>query len=146
MGVGVSAIAQTNLPLYTDILANGFQDWSWGTHSLSSTSPVHSGTNAISFSGSALGAISVEHPDFNPAPYTNLTFWANGGSGGGQILQVYVQFGANRGPACQLLAPAANTWQQYSISTNTLIGSTLNLTTAIPSGTGRKFWRAVWQP
>jgi alpha-N-arabinofuranosidase len=119
-GIAVSATAQTNLPLYTDSLANGFQDWSWGTHDLNSTSTVHSGTNAISFSGTTWNAISIWHSDFNPAPYTNLTFWANGGSGGGQILQVYLQFGTNTGPACQLSALTANAWRQFVIPFSTL--------------------------
>jgi alpha-L-arabinofuranosidase len=114
-GLAASAIAQTNLPLYTDSLASGFQDWSWGTHSFSSASPVHSGNYAISFNGAAWEAVSFWHSDINPAPYTNLTFWAHGGAGGGQILQVYVQFGTNTGTASQLSALTANAWKQYSI-------------------------------
>lgn len=39
---------------------------------------------------------------------------------------------------------ASTNW--LSVSTNTLIGSTLNFTNSIPSGPGHKFWRAVWQP
>jgi len=33
-----------------------------------------------------------------------------------------------------------------SQSTNLLTGASLNFTNAIPSGTGLRFWRAVWQP
>ena len=114
-GVAINSIAQTNLPVYSDSLANGFQDWSWGTRNFSSTSPVHSGTYAISFTGAAWEAISFWHSDLNPAPYTNLTFWAYGGSGGGQVLQVYVQYGANSGSTYQLSALPANTWKQFTI-------------------------------
>jgi hypothetical protein len=39
---------------------------------------------------------------------------------------------------------AATNW--LSVATNTLAGSTLSFTNPIPSGTGQKFWRAVWVP
>jgi len=61
-----NAAAQTNFSIYADQLAGGFQDWSWGTHSLTSTDFVHSGTNAVSFNGVAWQAISFWHQDFNP--------------------------------------------------------------------------------
>jgi hypothetical protein len=32
--------AQTSLPIYTDNLVNGFQDWSWATRNLGNTSPT----------------------------------------------------------------------------------------------------------
>ena len=47
------APAQANLPLYTDHLVNGFQDWSWGTRNLANTSPVHSGSSSVSLSDTA---------------------------------------------------------------------------------------------
>ena len=101
--------AQTNFPIYSDQLNNGFQNWSWGAYDFSSTSPVHSGTYAISLSG-AWNGISFWHQDFNPAPYTNLTFWANGGAAGGQIVQVYWQYNgsADSGPGYQLPPLPAN--------------------------------------
>ena len=113
--VAAAACAQTNLPLYSDDLAGGFQDWSWGPHSLSCASPVHSGTYAISFDGAAWQAISFWHSDFNPGPYTNLSFWANGGDTGGQIVQVYLQYGANTADALQLPALPANSWSHFSL-------------------------------
>ena len=86
----ISAKAQANLPLYTDHLVNGFQDWSWGTRNLGNTSPVHSGANSASLSGSAWNvALSLNHSGFDTTPYANLSFWANGGASGGQILHVY---------------------------------------------------------
>src|SRR5437899_1474623 len=67
-----SAVAsgQPNLPVYTDHLVNGFQDWGWGTKNVTNTSPVHSGTNSFSHSGGAWNALSFEHPDFNATLYT----------------------------------------------------------------------------
>src|SRR5262245_66625766 len=68
---------QAPLPIYTDHLVNGFQDWGWGTKNVTNTSPVHSGTNSFSHSGGAWNALSFEHPDFNATLYTNFGFWGN---------------------------------------------------------------------
>ena len=111
----IDAEAQTNLSVYADQLSNGFQDWSWGTHDFSSPSPVHSGTNAISFSGAVWQAVSIWHADFNPGSYTNLDFWINGGAPGGQVVQVCFQYGTNSAPAYPLPPLPANSWRHYFI-------------------------------
>ncbi|HAO78967.1 MAG TPA: alpha-L-arabinofuranosidase [Verrucomicrobia subdivision 3 bacterium] len=117
---GINVKAQTNFSLYSDQLNNGFQNWSWGANNFSSTSPVHSGADAISFNGATWEAISFWHQDFNPAPYAYLTFWANGDSTGGQILQVYLQFGASNGPSYQLSPLPTNSWKQFNLPLGTL--------------------------
>ena len=120
-GICVTASAQDNLPIYTDNLVNGFQDWGWGVRNLANTSPVHSGSNSISANFVAWnGALSFEHPDFDGTTYSNLSFWANGGTGGGQILRAYVQYGTNTGPFYVLSALPANTWQQFVIPFSSL--------------------------
>ncbi|HZL78746.1 MAG TPA: hypothetical protein VFC17_07820 [Candidatus Limnocylindrales bacterium] len=116
----VSAVpAQTSLPIYTDHLVNGFQDWSWAAHNLTNAppAPVHSGSNSISVSNAtAGGGISFHQNDFNSSIYSNLAFWANGGPGGGQRLQVYVSLGASDQAGFNLPAPLpANVWQQFII-------------------------------
>jgi alpha-N-arabinofuranosidase len=118
---GQNASAQTNFSIYSDQVDNAFQNWSWGTNNFSSTSPlpVHSGTHAISFTSVTWDAISFEHTAFNPAPYTNLTFWANGGTSGGQILQIYLESPSASGPAFQLPA-LTNGWQFFNLSFRTL--------------------------
>ena len=113
------AHAQTNLSIYSDQLDNGFQDWSWGARSFSSTSPVHSGAAAIRFDGTPWQAISFEHADFNPSPYTNLSFWANGGASGGQVLQLSLQYGTNSTPAYRLSALPTNSWRQFNLPLST---------------------------
>jgi len=120
LGWRLTATAQTNSSIYSDELNNGFQNWSWGNVNFASTSPVHSGTYAIRYNDVAWNAISFWHADFNPAPCTNLTFWANGGTNGGQIVQIYLQYGANSGPAYQLPALPANTWRQFNLPFKTL--------------------------
>lgn len=108
--------AQSSMPIYTDSLVNGFQDWSWATHNLTNTSPVHSGTKSISVTASAWQALSFWHPDINAAAFTNVSFWINGGSAGGQRLQFYAESGTNSGPAFQLPKLTSNTWQLVQIS------------------------------
>src|SRR6516162_10588428 len=96
--------AQAPLPLYTDRLVNAFQDWSWGTRNLANTSPTLSNVNySVSLSGTAWNvALSLHHPDFNATVYSNLVFWGNGDTNGGQVLQVSASFGTNSGPTVRL--------------------------------------------
>ena len=112
--------AQTNFSIYSDQLDNGFQNWSWGANNFSSPAPVHSGTYAVSLNGVAWQAVSFWHSDFNPAPYTNLTFWVNGGVAGGQVVQVYAQYGTNTGPSYPLPTLTATNWRQFNLPLSTL--------------------------
>ena len=82
---------QANLPLYTDNLVNGFQNYSWATVNVANTSPVHSGSYSMSVTESTnYQALSIQYPaGLNTAPYSSLTFWINGGSTGGQQENVY---------------------------------------------------------
>lgn len=118
--LGPAVRAQSPLLIYTDHLANGFQDWSWAARNLTNTSPAHAGNCSISVTASAWQALSFWHQDLNAPAYTNLTFWANGGTAGGQKLQVYVQFGTNSGPVYQLSALPANSWQFFQLSLSKL--------------------------
>lgn len=122
-------MAQTNLSIYSDECDNGFQNWSWGTFNFNCPSPVHSGTNSISLNGPAWNGISFWHTDFNPAPFTNLTFWANGGAIGGQIMQVYWQyFGSTNSGTTYQLPALTNGWRQFNLPLNTLgVGGVSNL-------------------
>src|SRR5580658_6264237 len=76
--------AQAPLPIYTDNLVNDFQNWSWAKVNFANTSPVYSGSNSISVSTSNYSALWLYAPNFNTTLYTNLSFWINGGSAGGQ--------------------------------------------------------------
>ena len=90
-GVTLQLHAQSDLPIYTDNLVNAFQSWSWAAVNFANTSPVHSGGYSISVTdGVNYQALSLQYPaGFNTAPYASLTFWINGGAGGGQQLEVY---------------------------------------------------------
>ena len=129
--VAQSAMAQANLPVYTDNLVNDFQDWSfYCTRSFAATNAgfVHSGTYSIGVTvTNSGGTLYLHSPDFNTTPYTNLTFWINGGPTGGQHLQVRAVINGNGSTAFSLGTLAANTWQQFVIPLSTLgAGNTVN--------------------
>lgn len=110
-----SAWAQVDLPLYTDHLVNGFQDWSWAPRSLTNTTPVHSGTHSIQVNATQYQAIALRHSDFSTVPYSNLVFWAHGGTSGGQVLSVAAVLGG-QSPTQITLAPlTANSWHLFTI-------------------------------
>jgi len=113
-------IAQANLPIYTDNLVNGFQNWIWATVNLENGSPVHSGSYSISVTDGGNQALYLEHPDFNTSPYASLSFWINGGSAGGQQVQVYgLLDGANQ-TAVSVGTVQANNWQQIVVPLSSL--------------------------
>jgi acyl dehydratase len=33
-----------------------------------------------------------------------------------------------------------------TVSTNTIVGNTLNFTNPVPAGSAARYWRALWQP
>ena len=110
-----SGIAQSNLPIYTDNLVNGFQNWSWATINLETLNPApHSGTYSISVTDDGNQALALVSPDFNTGPYASLSFWINGGSGGQQV-QVWGLLDGNAQVAFPLSALPTNSWQQITI-------------------------------
>jgi len=121
--------------IYDDALENGWQNWGWTTLNYANTAPVHSGNDAVgvTISGGWQG-MQVYHPDMDSTPYTNLTFWLNGGASGGQKLQVYgllhVGTSPNAGQGYYTLGPlATNTWQQITIPLSALgVASRTNFT------------------
>ena len=118
--VPLKVSAQAPTMIYSDLLLNGFDDWSWGTRDFANTSPVHSGAESISASLIAWQGISFYHSDLDASNYSSLSFWANGGASGGQRLEVYAEYGANSGPAVQIAALPANTWTQIVVTLGAL--------------------------
>jgi len=114
-------IAQANLPIYTDNLVNGFQNWSWAAVNLQNSSPAHSGVYSISVTdGGNYQALVFEHSDFNTSLYTNLTFWVNGGSAGGQKFTVSGSLDGTNQTAYSLGPFPTNAWKQITIPLSAL--------------------------
>jgi hypothetical protein len=111
------ARAQTSLVVYADSLLNGWQNWSWATVNLASTSRVYSGTRAISVNASNWQALYLASASsINASVFTGLTFWVNGGAAGGQVVQVQGTINSV-GQTPVTLAPfPTNTWRQHTLA------------------------------
>ena len=117
--ITLQAKAQMNLSLFTDNLVNGFQDWSFNcTRNFANTSPTNSGAHSLSVTiTGGFGALDLEQNSagFDSSLYTSVSFWINGGSVGGQQLQVFSRVGHNVQPAFSLPKEGTNVWQQIVI-------------------------------
>ncbi|MGC9944719.1 MAG: hypothetical protein ABSE48_23095, partial [Verrucomicrobiota bacterium] len=118
---------RANQIIYDDALENGWQNWGWATLNYTNTSPVHSGNYSISVTiASPWQGIQLYHPDQDSTPYTNISFWLNGGGSGGQKLQVYGLLdsggtaNAGQNDYYQLPPLSANTWQQFNVPLSSL--------------------------
>jgi alpha-L-arabinofuranosidase len=114
------ARAQTADTVYTDALVNGWTNYSWATVNFSNTSPVQAGSDSISVSAGPYQALYLHQAAFNSSLYGNLVFWINGGSSGGQLLQVQATLDGNAQTVVSLPALAANSWQEVSIPLSSL--------------------------
>jgi alpha-L-arabinofuranosidase len=115
--------AQTNMAIYTDSLVNGWSDGSYNcTHNLANTSPVHSGTHSISATiTSAYGGIALNLSAMATTNFASISFWLDGGTVGGQQLQMYgVLGGTAQGARYHLSSPLSGTWQQYVVPLSAL--------------------------
>jgi Glycoside hydrolase family 44 len=115
-------LGQSDQAVYTDTLQNGWEAWGWTQINYASTAFVHSGTKAISvtITNNSYQAIYLHHAAQDTTYFTNLSFWINGGTSGGQLLQISVLLNGVAQPTLNLPTPAANSWQQVSFSTTAL--------------------------
>lgn len=75
------------LVIYTDSLNSGWENWSWDANvNLSSNNPVYSGTQAISITAQAWGALSLHHSNFASAPYYWLELYVRQSSAEQQLI------------------------------------------------------------
>ena len=120
--VSVRCGGQTDETIYDDVLQNSWENWSWALVNLDNLTPVRGGSKSISVTVGAWEALYFEHTAFDPAGFTNLTFWTHGGASGGQLLQVQAVLSGSAAAAGQSLAPlTANTWQQINIPISALV-------------------------
>ena len=87
------ARAASDVVVYADALATGWENWSWNTTlNLDNASPVHGGARSIAISYSAGWAgLSLYVPSpINPADHPTLTFWIHGGSAPAKLLTLSV--------------------------------------------------------
>lgn len=111
--------AGADMVVYDDALRNGWQNWSWGTYSLTNTTPVHAGTYSISFGQNGWEAVYF-HRDggVSGSEFERLDFWIHGGTTGGQAVSV-----------------------QFFLDSTTL--ATVSVSTYLPGGPVANEWRQV---
>lgn len=132
-------VAQANLPIYTDSLVNGFQNWSWATVNFQNFSPIHSGSYSIAVNDAGNQGLVFMRPQFNDSAYTSLSFWVNGGSTGGQSLQVWGELDDANAISYPVTSLPANTWEQITIPLSALgVAGKTNLTGFSFQGTAGK--------
>lgn len=137
---GLPPLADFPLPIYTDALQNGFQDWSYtDTHDFSNTSNVRQGVNSIlavynagnGYQGltfhNASGGVSTEG-------YTKLEFSIFGEAGtDGKMLSVVIN--GDYGNVLQRVSVKEGEWATFSLSLSSL-GSPSTLTEIVLQSAG----------
>lgn len=118
-----TARAQVPVAVYHDTaLESGWEDWSWATHSLASTTQVFSGTTSISFEPDAWEGLFFHSSTVrSPTTHDRVRFRLHGGAGGGQLLTAGAQLGGSSLGSANLAAylPGGtlpgNTWVTVTI-------------------------------
>ena len=133
LALPVASGAQTNITIYSDSLVNGWSDGSYGcTRNYANTSPTHTNsTHSISVTiTNAYGGLGLSHSSLTDTGFASVSFWLNGGTVGGQRIQLYGTLNyAPQSARYFPAAPLANTWQQYTVSLSALgVANTNNFT------------------
>ncbi|MFO1494932.1 MAG: hypothetical protein U1F26_09750 [Lysobacterales bacterium] len=104
-----SCAAAQSVPVYTDSLQSGFQNYSYGSPApvFNNATPVQSGSASIAFTGNNFNAIGLANigTDYQTSTHPTVRFYVHGGSSGGQQLRIYVQTTDSQGQS-SLLAQA----------------------------------------
>ena len=106
----------TNVVYGTRTYNNGWQDYGW-VPLYCTNNPAHSGSNALCLAPSgSWQALQFVHNAIDTSLYTNLTFWLNGGSAGGQTVTVAATLGGTP-QTSQNVGPApTNSWKHVTLS------------------------------
>ncbi|MBX7135587.1 MAG: hypothetical protein K1X67_23210 [Fimbriimonadaceae bacterium] len=130
------SFGQTDMPLYTDALQNGWQDWSWCTRDLNSTDYVNSGARSTKITMGAWQGFYLSRGAMSTASYDSLRFYIHGGTVNGRNLRIQPIVGGN--PNGTLLnlntfvaggSIAANQWRLVTIPLSAMgVASIANFT------------------
>ena len=90
LGLRGTAFAATDLTIYDEALAPGWEDWSWAAVDRASTANAHTGAVSIAVTPTAWSALYLRSAaaPLDTNGYLNFTFWVHGGTTGGQTIQV----------------------------------------------------------
>jgi hypothetical protein len=120
---GGSGATPTGLVIYGDLLASGWQNWSWdSTVNLANSSPVKTGTKSVAVKyNKAWAGFSARAPaPISTANYSAVSLWVYGGAGGSQ-LELYTQSTENGGLSSphSFTAPAG-VWTEITVPLSSL--------------------------
>ncbi len=107
----------SELYIYDDGLASGWQDWSWnGTIDLSGTAPVHNGSNSINITLNGWGGFSPKYTSgtLDTYGYRAIRFWIHGGDATKQL--DFTTEGDGGTSNTITVTAVANTWSEVAIS------------------------------
>lgn len=95
--LAVPVVGQAPVLVYADTtLESGWEDWSWATHDLASTTHVFSGTTAIRFEPDNWeGLFFHATTTYTPETHDRVRFRLHGGAAGGQLLTAALQLGGS---------------------------------------------------
>jgi len=116
----ITPVQAASQSVYADSLATGWEDWSYNsiTVDLAHSAHVHAGTHAVAvtYTGGWSGfQIGYHAASLDISAYDTFRFWINGGTSGGQTIQLQIS-DANGVIVQQDLSPQANTWAKVDVS------------------------------
>ena len=106
--------------LYEEALAPGWQNWSWASVDLASSSPTRRGARAVAVTAGAYQGFYLSHSGVDTSGYAAVGFWIHGGTSGGQSLGLRARVGGVDKPAVNLSAPVAGGWTRVVVSLSEL--------------------------
>jgi alpha-N-arabinofuranosidase len=117
LGMRGTAFAQSDLTIYDEALAPGWQNWSWASVDLASTAYANTGSVSIAVTASPYSALYLRSAaaPVDTHGYLNLTFYVHGGTAGGQAFQVQAIIGDTAQAAVRIDALTAGTWQKVTV-------------------------------
>ena len=117
-----TASAQTDVTIYDEALAPGWQNWSWATVDTASAANAHTGSVSMAVTPAAWSALYLRSADapVDTHGYLNFTFWVHGGATGGQTIQVVAVINDAPQPGVRVATPAADTWQKVTVPLSAL--------------------------
>ena len=112
-----TAFGATDVTIYDEALAPGWQNWSWATNDIASTSQANTGAVSIAVTPAAWSALYLRSANapLDTNGYLNLSFYVHGGTTGGQTIQVVAVIGDTPQPGVRVASPAAGSWQKITV-------------------------------
>jgi len=115
------AYGQSSLPVFTDSLQQGWQNWSWATVNFNNASPARTGTKSIAVTMGSYQALAFNKPGIDTAIYKSFRFWVHGGANGGQRFNVKALVnGQPTAPNFAVGPVTKGVWTQVEVPLSTL--------------------------